>query len=31
VPERPIQLVFGGKDKRTLYIFCHHALYAVGV
>jgi len=31
VPERPIQLIFGGKDKRTLYILCHHALYAVAV
>ncbi|HMI20511.1 MAG TPA: glycosyl hydrolase family 28-related protein [Sphingomonas sp.] len=31
VPERPIQLVFGGKDKRTLYILCHHALYAVAI
>jgi len=31
VPERPIQLIFGGKDKRTLYIFCHHALYSVAV
>ncbi len=29
VPERPIQLIFGGKDRRTLYILCHHALYAV--
>ncbi len=31
VPERPIQLLFGGKDRRTLYILCHHALYAVGI
>jgi sugar lactone lactonase YvrE len=28
VPERPLQLVFGGKDGRTLYILTHHALYA---
>jgi sugar lactone lactonase YvrE len=31
VPERPIQLLFGGKDKRTLFILCHHALYSVAV
>ncbi|WP_116091901.1 glycosyl hydrolase family 28-related protein [Sphingomonas crusticola] len=31
VPERPIQLVVGGKDRRTLYIFAHHALYAVAI
>jgi len=31
VPERPIQLVFGGKGKRTLYIFCQHALYSITV
>jgi len=31
VPERPIQLIFGGEDKRTLYIFCHHALYSMAV
>ena len=28
VPERPLQLIFGGKDKRTLFILTHHALYA---
>ena len=28
VPERPLQLVFGGKDGKTLYILTHHALYA---
>ena len=28
VPERPLQLVFGGKDGSTLYILTHHALYA---
>lgn len=27
VPERPIQLVFGGADGRTLFILTHHALY----
>jgi sugar lactone lactonase YvrE len=29
VPERPIDLVFGGADRRTLFIFTHHALYAL--
>jgi sugar lactone lactonase YvrE len=29
IPERPLQLVFGGPDKRTLYVLTHHALYAV--
>lgn len=29
VPERPIDLVFGGTDRRTLYILTHHSLYAV--
>lgn len=29
VPERPIQLLFGGADRRTLFILTHHALYAV--
>ncbi|TDW59926.1 sugar lactone lactonase YvrE [Novosphingobium sp. PhB55] len=28
VPERPLQLVFGGEDGKTLYILTHHALYA---
>ena len=29
VPERPIDLVFGGPDHRTLYILTHASLYAV--
>lgn len=29
VPERPVDLVFGGSDRRTLYILTHHSLYAV--
>lgn len=29
VPERPLQLVFGGADRRTLFILTHHALYSV--
>ena len=29
VPERPLQLLFGGADHRTLYILTHHSLYAV--
>jgi hypothetical protein len=31
VPERPIDLLFGGADHRTLFILAHHALYAVRV
>ena len=31
VPERPIDLVFGGADRRTLFILAHHALFAVSV
>jgi hypothetical protein len=31
VPERPIDIVFGGADHRTLFILGHHALYAVKV
>jgi sugar lactone lactonase YvrE len=29
VPERPIDLIFGGADRRTLYILTQHSLYAV--
>jgi sugar lactone lactonase YvrE len=29
VPERPIDLVFGGKDGRTLFILTHNSLYSV--
>jgi sugar lactone lactonase YvrE len=29
VPERPLQILFGGTDRRTLFILCHHALYAL--
>jgi sugar lactone lactonase YvrE len=29
VPERPIQILFGGRDRRTLFILSHHTLYAV--
>jgi hypothetical protein len=31
VPERPIDIVFGGADGRTLFILSHHALFAVRV
>ena len=31
VPARPLQLIFGGPDKRTLFILTHHALYSVGI
>jgi sugar lactone lactonase YvrE len=29
VPERPIQILFGGADGRTLFVLTHHNLYAV--
>ena len=29
VPERPIDILFGGPDHRTLFILAHHALFAV--
>ncbi len=29
VPERPIQLVIGGPDRKTLFVLTQHALYAV--
>ena len=28
VPERPIDILFGGKDHKTLFILAHHALFA---
>jgi len=31
VPARPLQLIFGGADRRTLYILTHHALYSVRI
>jgi hypothetical protein len=31
VPERPLQLIFGGSDHRTLFILAHHALFAAEV
>ncbi len=31
VPERPIDIVFGGADHRTLFILAHHALFAVKI
>jgi len=31
VPERPLQLIIGGKAKRTLFILTHHALYATTI
>jgi hypothetical protein len=31
VPERPLQILFGGADRRTLFILAHHALFAVKV
>jgi sugar lactone lactonase YvrE len=29
VPERPVDVLFGGPDRRTLFILAHHTLYAV--
>jgi hypothetical protein len=31
VPQRPIDIIFGGANGRTLYILTHHALYSVEV
>jgi hypothetical protein len=31
VPERPIDIVFGGAGHRTLFILAHHALFAAQV
>lgn len=31
VPERPIDLIFGGSDGRTLFILTHHTLYSVQI
>jgi sugar lactone lactonase YvrE len=31
VPERPIDLIFGGSDGLTLFILTHHALFSVRV
>ena len=31
VPERPLQLIFGGANGRTLFILAHHALFAVEI
>ncbi len=29
VPERPLDILFGGPDRRTLFILSHHTLYSV--
>lgn len=29
VPERPLQLIFGGEGGQTLFVLTHHSLYAV--
>jgi sugar lactone lactonase YvrE len=31
VSERPLQLIFGGADRKTLFILGHHALFAAKV
>jgi len=31
VPERPLQLLFGAPDGKTLFMLSHHGLYAARV
>jgi sugar lactone lactonase YvrE len=31
VPERPLQVIFGGADGKTLFILAHHGLFATRV
>jgi hypothetical protein len=31
VPERPLQLLFGGANRQTLFILTHHSLYSVNM
>jgi len=31
VPERPLQLVFGGSEGKTLFVLGHHGLFAAEV
>jgi sugar lactone lactonase YvrE len=31
VPERPLQLVFGGRKKQTLFALAHHTLYSISM
>ena len=31
VPDRPVQLIFGDADRKTLFILSHHALFAAKV
>ena len=31
VPERPLQLVIGGKARQTLFILTHHTLYSTAI
>jgi sugar lactone lactonase YvrE len=31
VPQRPIDMVFGGADRKTLFLLAHHALYSVQI
>ncbi len=30
-PERPLQLIFGGADRQTLFILTHHSLYSLNM
>jgi sugar lactone lactonase YvrE len=31
VPERPLQLIFGGADRKTLFILAHHVIFSAKV
>jgi Pectate lyase superfamily protein/SMP-30/Gluconolactonase/LRE-like region len=31
VPERPLQILFGGANRQTLFILTHHSLYSVSM
>ena len=31
VPERPLQLIVGGRDRQTLFILTHHAVYGLAL
>jgi len=31
VPERPVDLIFGGSDRRTLFILSRHSLFCIAV
>jgi sugar lactone lactonase YvrE len=31
VPERPLQIIFGGANRQTLFVLTHHALYSLSI